>query len=135
MLNYLINYVAVVIASIIAMILGIIWYGPLFGTLWKKLNGFTEKKMKEMPLTMKQGMLIGFIKTIILFSLLSVVINSIGYVNITDAIISTLIIWLMFVMYSLTSFVWEGKNLKLILINVSYDLVVLLIGALIIVLL
>lgn len=135
MLDYLINYVAVIIASIVAMILGILWYGPILGKPWKKLNGFTDKKMSEMPLSQKQAILIGFIKTIILFSLFAVIIKSIGYVNITDAIITAILVWLLLAMYALNSFIWEGKNLKLILINVGYDLVALLVGAIIIVLL
>lgn len=35
-----INYWAVLVSAFCAFFIGWIWYGPLFGKLWMKLNGF-----------------------------------------------------------------------------------------------
>lgn len=49
-----INYLAVLVASAANMAVGYVWYGPLFGKVWMKLVGKTEKDLKsqsgKMPL-------------------------------------------------------------------------------------
>ena len=49
-----INYLAVLVSAIIGMIIGALWYSPLlFGKLWMKLSGMTEKQLNEAK---KKGM-------------------------------------------------------------------------------
>ena len=52
-----INYWAVLVSAFSAFFIGWIWYGPLFGKLWMKLNGFTEEELKEggMPMPLMMG--------------------------------------------------------------------------------
>lgn len=48
-----INYGVVVACAVVAMIIGMVWYGPIFGKCWMKLNGVdpndeaAKNKMKE----------------------------------------------------------------------------------------
>jgi len=34
------------IAALVPMLVGTVWYGPLFGKVWMKVNGFTEESLK-----------------------------------------------------------------------------------------
>lgn len=49
------NYLAILLAVVAQFAIGFVWYGPIFGKLWGKINGFDklsketqEKLMKEM---------------------------------------------------------------------------------------
>lgn len=42
-----INFWAVVVAALSSFVIGSLWYGPLFGKTWMKLNGFTDENLKE----------------------------------------------------------------------------------------
>ena len=66
-----INYLAVFVATVAAMALGFLWYGPLFGSQWKKLMGFTDKTMKQMKMTPVQSMIGGFVSTLIMSYILA----------------------------------------------------------------
>lgn len=58
-----INYVAVFVAAFSAFFIGWIWYGPLFGKLWMKLNDFTPEKIKEGGLPMPVIMGVNYVAT------------------------------------------------------------------------
>lgn len=42
-----INWLAVLVAAVVAFVVGGIWYGPLFGRVWQKANGFTDEYLKQ----------------------------------------------------------------------------------------
>ncbi len=41
------NFYMIFVAALIPFLLGAIWYGPLFGKSWMKVNGFTEEYLKK----------------------------------------------------------------------------------------
>jgi hypothetical protein len=41
-----INWLSVIVAALSSFVLGAIWYGPLFGKTWMKVNGFKEEDLK-----------------------------------------------------------------------------------------
>lgn len=41
------NYLAILIGAIAAFIVGSLWYGPLFGKKWMKLNNFTNEDLAK----------------------------------------------------------------------------------------
>ena len=41
-----INFWAILAATVSAMVLGSLWYGPVLGKQWMKLNNFTEEDIK-----------------------------------------------------------------------------------------
>lgn len=41
------NFYMFFVAAIIPFVLGALWYGPLFGKPWMKMNGFTEESLKK----------------------------------------------------------------------------------------
>ena len=56
-----INWWAVLVAGVVYMVVGMVWYGPLFGKLWKSLMGFTDESVKNMPLKPMTAMVWGFV--------------------------------------------------------------------------
>lgn len=50
-----VNYLLVAILGVVSMVLGAIWYGPLFGKAWCKLNGIDPNNEVEVK-RMQQGM-------------------------------------------------------------------------------
>ena len=41
------NVYIIFVAALIPFLLGALWYGPLFGKPWMKVNGFTEEYLKK----------------------------------------------------------------------------------------
>jgi hypothetical protein len=46
-MEFHVNYLAVVLAAISAMVIGSLWYGPILGKQWMKLNKFTVEDVKK----------------------------------------------------------------------------------------
>ena len=45
--NIIINYWAVVVSAASAMVTGFLWYGPLFGKMWIKLQGLNQEDIEK----------------------------------------------------------------------------------------
>ena len=123
-----INYLAVLVAAIAAMAIGFLWYGPLFGKEWKKLMGFTDKSMKEMKMTPMQAMIGGFITTLIMSYILAHFIDYAQSATFMDGAVAGTWIWLGFIAtVQLGIVLWEGKPVKLYVINTLHYLVALIV--------
>ena len=57
------NYWAILSSALSAFVIGWVWYGPLFGKTWMKLNGFTEEDLKEGKMSMPVMLLLNYIAT------------------------------------------------------------------------
>jgi len=126
-----INYWAVFVVALINMIIGFIWYGPLFGKLWKELMGFTEETMKEMKMSPIGAMIGGFIGAFIMAYILKhFVVSSGAFWNVGGAFAGVTVafwIWFGFIApVTAGSFLWEGKPFKIWVLNSSYWLVTLI---------
>ncbi len=130
-----VNYWAVLVAGLIYMGVGAIWYGPLFGKMWMKLVGITEESMKKMPLTPIQSMVGGLVTALIMACTLSKLAVIYGAMGVVGAWSMAFFVWFGFMMpNTASSFLWEGKPLKLFLINASMQLVAMFLMALVLVL-
>ncbi len=131
-----VNVLAVVVASIAGMAIGFVWYSPLaFGKTWMKLMGKSakdmesEKKKSNMPMTMG----VGFISTLVMAYVLSLFIQYMGASTPVQGAMTAFWAWLGFVAtVTLSSVLWEGKPVKLYILNAAHYLVALLVmGAII----
>lgn len=130
-----INYWAVLVAAIVNMIVGTVWYGPVFGKTWRRLIGFTEESMKNMPLTAPQAMFGGSITSLLMSYVLAHFAFIAGAVSASDAFELAFWIWLgFFFTTSASVFLWEGKSYQLFLFNAAEQLVALVGMALVLVL-
>src|SRR3989338_8818080 len=119
-----VNYLSVLVAAIASMAVGMIWYGPLFGSQWKKLMGFTDKDIKKMKLSPMQAMVLGFITTLVTAFVLACFIGLVGAVGALQGAAIAFWAWLGFVaMITLGSVLWEGKSVRLWVLNACHSLV------------
>ncbi|OGZ04496.1 MAG: hypothetical protein A2648_01510 [Candidatus Lloydbacteria bacterium RIFCSPHIGHO2_01_FULL_41_20] len=119
-----INIFPVIAATIISFIVGSVWHGPLFGKQWMALSGFTEDRMKKMPLSASQAMVLGFISTLVLGYVISYFVHALGVIAISGALILGLWVWVGFILTTLANTVlWEGRPPKLFVFNLAYALI------------
>jgi len=130
-----ISYLAVLAAAIASMVVGFLWYGPLFGKMWIKLMNFDKKKMQEAK---KKGMgkmhaLAFFVSLVTAWVLAHSVIFASSYLKISGVFAGIFVgsmTWLgFFATTQLGMVMWEGKPVKLYLLNTLHYLVTLVIMA------
>ncbi len=120
-----IHYWAVIGAAIANVAVGALWYGPVFGKQWRKMMGFTEADMKNMPLTPAQAIAGGVVTALVMAFVLSQIAPQ-GISATTLAFWP----WLGFVMpVQASSWLWEGKSFKLFAFNAVESLVSLCVMA------
>lgn len=133
--NIDLNLIAVLVAAVTAMALGALWYSPLmFGNIWMKLSGMTKGDINK---TKKRGVgklyLAGFIGSLLMSYVLSFLIYATGSTNMGDGVKIGMITWAGFVIpLLLSSILWEGKPLKLYILNVTYWLISLVLMTIVI---
>ena len=119
-----VNFWAVLVAGIVNMAVGMVWYGPLFGKLWKNLMGFTDESMKSMKLSPAYAMTGGLITALVMAYVLGHFILLTNAVGLNGAWQLAFYVWLGFMAtVSLGGVLWEGKSLKLVLLNTAEQLV------------
>lgn len=126
-----INYLAVIVAAVASMMIGFLWYGPLFGKQWMQLMNFDKKKIGEAK---KKGMgkiyALAFLTTLITSYVLAHFVDYVEAKTIADGIILGFWVWIGFLATTqIGSVFWEGKPVKLYLINTLHYLVALAVMA------
>ena len=118
-----VNYVSVLVATIVSFIVGFLWYGPLFGKAWMKLNKISKKDIAK---AQKDGigskMVLCLIGTFITAYVLSVVISNLGLVLMSEVIMLSLILGIGLISMTtiLGSVLWDNKSWGLFLFNSIY---------------
>ena len=134
------NFLGVFLAALSSMLIGFFWYSPtLFGNIWVKLSGFTEKDMEKAK---KKGMekifAIQFLSSLVMAYVLNFMIRIfLGFgpgnlvseeLNVIHAIIFAAFLWLgFFATIGLNMVLWDGKPLKLYFLHVGNSLVTLIV--------
>ncbi len=124
--------------SIVQMILGAAWYSPaLFGKIWMKINGVTNKSAAELK-AMQKKMLpaygLQFVGTFITNFALVFMLSSLGVNNLIGLFLISTILWAGFIMpIQAGEVLWGNLSNKLkaqkFLISTSYQLVAVTIAA------
>ncbi len=128
MAGMMINYWAVMGAAVASFVIGMLWYGPLFRTQWMKLSGITTASMKKMKMTPAHSMSIGFVATLLTAYVLSNFVHVLGITTLTAAAQFAFWVWVGLVApVQLGAYLWEGKPLKLFVLNTAHNLVVLIV--------
>ena len=133
MASGLMNIVGILLAAVAANIIGFLWYGKLFGKQWISLMGFSDKDIKKAKSKgMRQTYFVNFIATVLMALVLHYFLIATPLSSIFDNVRIAILLWLGFcVTILLGSVLWEGKSVKLYLINVFYWFVSLIVMALI----
>lgn len=119
-----INFWAVLVAALASFIVGWMWYGPLFGKQWMKLNGFTPEKLREGGgLPMPFIMIVNYVATAL--AALSIAMFIGAEADMSFGIFAGIMIALFWIGTSrLNDVLYERQPLKLYLINLGYNLVI-----------
>lgn len=127
-----VNYYAVLVCGVASLMLGMFWYGPLFGRIWMKQVGFTEKDMEEGKKKGMKGMLpsmiIAMIASMVMAFVLTNYLSYSGAVDMTKALIVGAFVWLGFyATSSISAVIWEKQTWTWYFINIGYQLVQILV--------
>jgi len=119
-----INFLAVVVSALSAFIVGWVWYGPLFGKLWMKLNGFTEEELKEGGMSMPVMMLLNYIATALAALAIAVLLSGHESSALMGVVVGLVISIFWIGTNRLNDVLYERKPFALFLINVGYNVVI-----------
>jgi len=72
------------LAALVPMIVGSLWYGPLLGKPWMKVNGFTEESLKGGNMALIFG-LSYFLSVVLAAGLASLTIHQLGLMQLFSA--------------------------------------------------
>ncbi len=134
-MQILVNWWAVLAAGVVYMAVGMIWYGPLFGKMWKNLMGFSDESMKNMPLKPMTAMLWGLVAALVMAYALNYFAFLSGAIDLAGAWQLAFWVWLGFLATtSVGSYLWEGKPFKLFVLNAAAQLVSVFLMAVVLVL-
>lgn len=129
MLPFPINYVAVVAAAVASIAIGFGWYSmSVFGKQWMKLSGLTHEVLEKSKKDMgpKYGIMI--LSSLVTAGVLAVLVKFAGSQAAVGGAKVGALAWLGFVAtVGLNSFIFENKPFQLYLINVTYQLVSLVV--------
>ena len=117
-----INWLAVLAASVSAFVIGGLWYGPIFGKAWSNVTGITD----EMMAARNQAKIFGgaFILNVIMVVNLAMFVGpeaDIAYGGAAGFFTGAFWVSAMLGVF----FLFEGRPLKLFLINAGYATVAL----------
>ena len=125
-----VNYWTVLVAAIASFLLGWLWHSPiLFGNLWFKLNDMDKKKIEAAKKkSMGKPLFLQFVATFIMGYVLAYFVVYAKASTIIDGAIVGIWAWIGFVAtVMIGSVLWEGKPVKLFLINAGHVLVSLIV--------
>ena len=133
-----INIAAILVAVVVNFVLGFIWYTPLFGKIWGKEMGH-DTNVKPDNKEMIKGMLFMVIGNFLFAWVFAHNIAAWTFVPgvkemgaLPNALSASIFTWIGFYLPGhLGSTVWEKKSWTLFAINAGYNLVSLLVVALI----
>ena len=126
-----INNWAVLVAAVASAVIGAVWYSPfMFGNAWMRLLGRSEEEVKKG--NPKRAMIGSFITTLITAYVLAMFVGYIDASTPTDGLQLGFWVWLGFVAtVGFNTVLFEGKPRRLYLINATYQLISLLVMAMI----
>lgn len=136
MIGVEVSFLRILIAAAVAMVVGFFWYSKrVFGDLWLKLSGINQKKTKDAENKgMTSRLIVGFLSTLIIAYVLGFFLGYTNSQTLVDAFKLAIIIWIGFFATTMLGIVlWEGKPIKLYLINSLHYLVTLILMSLILV--
>lgn len=127
-----VNYVGVFAAAVASMAAGFLWYGPLFGTTWMKLKGYSKEDLKKEQKQMGKYYAMSFVLALVTAYVLSYVMalskNFYAYPMLQTGLTSAFWIWLGFVMpVQTTATIFGDKKWNLLGIDAGYQLASLLV--------
>lgn len=134
MLNFTdINYLAVFVAALISFAIGAVWYTALFGKLWQKEVGLTEKQLNDTNYLRTYGG--SFVCMLIMMLFLAALLKGLGIAGSSEWMDGAKTGLLAGLMLSATAvginYLYQFKSLKLFVLDAGYQTLFITIGSII----
>lgn len=129
-----VNYISIIAAAVASMAIGFAWYSPAFlGKSWMKEMGLTKDKMKEMKKEVTKIYIVSLVMSLVMAFVLAQFVGLTLITTLGAALELGFWIWLGFIAtIMLTEALHSSKSVKLYSINAGYQLVSILVMAVII---
>ncbi len=130
-----INIWAVLLATLSSMVVGFIWYSrPVMGNRWMRLSGITEEQVAKSPIPAYIAtILASFVTALVLAGAASISQAYYGGSSLANALITALILFAGFTAARfVTHEAFDRRPWSLTLLNLGYELITLVVMALII---
>jgi len=130
-----INYLAVIVATLSTIVLGSLWYSPkVFGTLWMRLAKVTPTGSAKTAIpAMTASLIAAFITAWVLAGATDISLQFYGGSLLGNALVTGLTLYAGFTAARfITHDAFEGRSPVLIVLNLTYELVTIVVMALII---
>ncbi|OGE10802.1 hypothetical protein A3A60_02345 [Candidatus Curtissbacteria bacterium RIFCSPLOWO2_01_FULL_42_26] len=126
-----INFLAVIVSAVAYMVIGAVWYSPVvFGKMWIKFAGITQKDIDIQKKTMPKIYGFAFVGALITSYILAIILKLVDATTLIGALQIGFLVWLGFMATTtLSTVLFEGKKQELYLLNNGYNLVALLTAA------
>ena|SRR3989344_4263041 len=129
-----VNYIAVIIAALVPMIMGMFWYGPLFGSVWLKLAGFTKKDMENGKDMMYFSYAVSLVGSLVSAYVLAQIFALTDTLTIQEALGTGFLVWLGFIATTkLNDVLWGKKSWALFALDIGYHLATIIVMSLVII--
>ena len=119
------NYLAIIVGIIFNQVFGAAWYSA-WSKPWMAEVGLTQEDMEAMKGTARQWYpyLIAIVSALVFTFVLALLIQGMGAENVVDGLMLGLLASIGFILTSYaTTYSFEGRSLKLFLINSGYPLI------------
>lgn len=129
-----INYWAVIVATLSTMVVGTIWYTPkVFGNRWMKLAKVTPGSGASAVVPILVTLVVSFISAWVLAGATTIAFHFYGGSYLVAALVTGILLWAGFTAARfITHDAFEGRPSALTVMNISHDLVTVVVMALII---
>ncbi len=125
---------SIFVAAVAMFVVGAIWFTVLFGKVWSKLMGCSPEQMDKAKANgMASKMVMMFILNLISAAVLYYLFPMLLALSFGEFLCIVAIIWCGFTLPShINGYLWEGKSMELVLINVGGSLAGFIAGALVV---
>ncbi|GAA2526727.1 hypothetical protein GCM10009860_03010 [Microbacterium mitrae] len=129
-----INYWAVIVATLSTMVVGTIWYTPkVFGNRWMKLAKVTPGSGSSAVAPILVTLVVSFISAWVLAGATTIAFHFYGGSYLVAALVTGILLWAGFTAARfITHDAFEGRPSALTVMNISHELVTVVVMALII---
>ncbi len=116
------HVLGIFLALLATYVIGSVWHGPLFGTLWMKLNNIPMPKKEDVKFSMMlPGLSANLVMVILQSAVLGRTFQIVRLDNIGQALLIATIIWLPFSALLLANiYAWSGKSYKVWLLDAAH---------------